>query len=595
MSGFGISQSGLRAARAGIETVSNNIANQNVEGYKKQKLNLEQMNPTTQNSLAVGNGVLVKSVTHVTNELMLENINRHTTKDAYFGTMFEKMASVENIFLDNNNIGLMNDLQKFFESSNNLKNDPHSEAFKSIFVDASEVLVDNLKKTNSELDSIKESSFNDIKNNVNKINTILEDIFNINKEMHNNNKFNPVKLDNRNLLETQLSALTNNTLNVDFSNGDDTYYIMIGNHRILDNNSFRKFSFDSSEQAVKLENKNITNEIAGGELGANLKFSLKANNELSKIKDTLLVFSSEFTEKVNDIFSTAAQYEFTSKTFPNITPSDFETTPILSNKELKGIQPGNISFNIHIDEDTLKTYTYNINYTSTFEDIRNNINAQIKNDSDFNGVNNLIDFGSGGITSQFNFKSDYPMQVIDEGNTNFNKKLGYNLFFEGSDLNSLKVNDKFVNDPSSLFIKDQRLDLNVNHNIATQLTDLQHQEIDFQKSTIFNGLSNLKPENQINGKLCFNAETTYQTMKTESFTSFLENISFNVSKKVISFENSYNREHTIKESIIKDFDDLTKVNQDEELMELIKYQAAYNANAKVVSALDEMMESLLRI
>ena len=41
------------------------------------------------------------------------------------------------------------------------------------------------------------------------------------------------------------------------------------------------------------------------------------------------------------------------------------------------------------------------------------------------------------------------------------------------------------------------------------------------------------------------------------------------------------------------YNQLTKVDKDEELLNLMKFQATYTANAKIVTAIDEMIQTLL--
>ena len=49
----------------------------------------------------------------------------------------------------------------------------------------------------------------------------------------------------------------------------------------------------------------------------------------------------------------------------------------------------------------------------------------------------------------------------------------------------------------------------------------------------------------------------------------------------------------VKQSIQSSYDQLTKVDKDEEMLNLIKFQAAYTANAKIVTVIDEMLQTLL--
>ena len=49
----------------------------------------------------------------------------------------------------------------------------------------------------------------------------------------------------------------------------------------------------------------------------------------------------------------------------------------------------------------------------------------------------------------------------------------------------------------------------------------------------------------------------------------------------------------IKKKIKSSYDNLVKVDKDDELLDLMKFQAAYTANAKIVTAIDEMIQTLL--
>ena len=41
------------------------------------------------------------------------------------------------------------------------------------------------------------------------------------------------------------------------------------------------------------------------------------------------------------------------------------------------------------------------------------------------------------------------------------------------------------------------------------------------------------------------------------------------------------------------YDKMTKVDKDAEMIELIKFQSAYEANAKMVTVVDQMLQTLL--
>ena len=51
----------------------------------------------------------------------------------------------------------------------------------------------------------------------------------------------------------------------------------------------------------------------------------------------------------------------------------------------------------------------------------------------------------------------------------------------------------------------------------------------------------------------------------------------------------------VRESLQSTYDKITKVDKDEEMVNLIKFQSAYEANAKVITVVDEMLQTLLGI
>ena len=49
----------------------------------------------------------------------------------------------------------------------------------------------------------------------------------------------------------------------------------------------------------------------------------------------------------------------------------------------------------------------------------------------------------------------------------------------------------------------------------------------------------------------------------------------------------------VNQSIKSSYEQLTKVDKDEEMLNLIKFQSAYTANAKVITTINEMLQTLL--
>jgi|GEM_PF-508892 len=81
----------------------------------------------------------------------------------------------------------------------------------------------------------------------------------------------------------------------------------------------------------------------------------------------------------------------------------------------------------------------------------------------------------------------------------------------------------------------------------------------------------------------------------QSFSSYFQTLRVIVAddrETVIFNEDSIT---AVKESLQSTYDQLVKVDKDEEMVNLIKFQSAYEANAKVITVIDEMLQTLLGI
>ena len=74
---------------------------------------------------------------------------------------------------------------------------------------------------------------------------------------------------------------------------------------------------------------------------------------------------------------------------------------------------------------------------------------------------------------------------------------------------------------------------------------------------------------------------------------FFQNIKVNVSSNKESNDFLLETQNNVEITLQSSYDQIVKVDKDEEMLNLMKFQAAYTANAKVVTAIDEMIQVLL--
>ena len=80
-----------------------------------------------------------------------------------------------------------------------------------------------------------------------------------------------------------------------------------------------------------------------------------------------------------------------------------------------------------------------------------------------------------------------------------------------------------------------------------------------------------------------------------SFSEFYQEIRVNISSDKENNDFLLEAQEAVEQSLQSNFDQLTKVDSDEEMINLIKFQAAYTANAKIITVVDAMLQTILNI
>jgi flagellar hook-associated protein 1 FlgK len=90
-------------------------------------------------------------------------------------------------------------------------------------------------------------------------------------------------------------------------------------------------------------------------------------------------------------------------------------------------------------------------------------------------------------------------------------------------------------------------------------------------------------------------ESVTNDNELSSLSQFLQNIRTNISRDKESSDFSVETLKAVSESLNNSYDLKTKVDNDEEMINLMKFQAAYSANAKMITTVDQMLQTLLGI
>lgn len=126
--GLSIAKSGLFANQMALNTVSHNIANANTEGYTRQRLTMYAENPDTFPSApgTIGRGVRMDNVTQIRDEFLDEKFRGENTKLGEYEALADTYRTLEAIINEPSESGIRTVADEFFSALQELVKAPDS-------------------------------------------------------------------------------------------------------------------------------------------------------------------------------------------------------------------------------------------------------------------------------------------------------------------------------------------------------------------------------------------------------------------------------------------------------------------------------------
>lgn len=259
---FNIGKRGLFAQQKAIDVTSHNIANANTEGYSRQRATLETTTPFGMPSMnnqvgpgQIGTGVDVSSIQRIRDGFMDYQIRREKSTLGQYEARDKYLSEIESIFNEPSDNGLSNLIGKFFNAWDQLSKQPESSNARTVAAQQSSALADELNHTYNQLMSVKTNAQESIKQAVFDLNGMLGRLDKLNQQIISVkvSGMEPNDLmDERDLLLDQLSEKFNinveadNFYSVNVSPEDKSGLDANGNSFLIRKNSndaVRRFSY----------------------------------------------------------------------------------------------------------------------------------------------------------------------------------------------------------------------------------------------------------------------------------------------------------------------------------------------------------------
>ena len=597
-----VGYSGLTTSQSGINTTSHNISNANTDGYSRQRIS-QQTNPAIHNIPGdVGNGTHVETITRIHDEFVYSRMKSSSAKLEFNEFSKETLQEITQYLPDLNESGIANDIKKFFTDWSNVAQHPGDSSQKVLLAQDTQNLTTSLQNTKSTLQDVQTRLNENFKISVDEVNKIAKEIANVNKDINRvestyQSHANDLR-DHRDGLELRLSKLidatvfkgkltSNNSIDRAMTDQGKDYNINIAGFNIVDGASFHPLEAGDKTSESKInslyfvdhnsQKVDITSKIRSGKIGAivNLRGDgvdaegKATNSKIQNYIDNLDSLATALIENVNSIYAQSPQESLVSDAKTGLKPS----SNVLSNEHIKEGSFDMIVYNASGEEVARKSINIDINTKmndNTDTSIVGQINKNRDDNADNDGTNDVDDYfvASYGVDT-LNIKAKgegYTIAISDNG-TNFAGVLGMNSFLKGEDASNIGLNSKYIADASK--IQSYKSPIDGNNDIANDMVKLQYATLSFDNP---------------NG-----------TTSTNSIAGFYRGTTSQIASDAGSATSNFEATKVLHKVIEEQVSSVNGVDMDEELVSLMKYQTAYQASAKVISAIDEMINTLLRM
>lgn len=619
---LGTGSSGLKAAEIAMDTVGHNISNANNEYYTRQRVVTEASTPFHSDPGDIGTGVSVTTIVRIHDEFVYSRLKDSSNSLSYDTFNKKTLEEVAKYFPDLEGVGLGSDIENYFASWNDLASNPDDAAQKVALVQNSVTFATNLQQTRNNVRTLQNSLNDQLKTNMDEVNQIGQQITELNKsisrvEVIEPNRANDLR-DQRDNLELTLSELlsvsvfkgdmvSENTIDANLTDQGSGYHMNIAGHSFVDGMTFHPLEikntgnesnyysiYSKSQDGSTIE---ITDKIIGGKVGAMLDLrgrhidsgtnsAFPTDGKLQEYVDDLDTFAKTFVEQTNNLYARSAQENMISVSHDylkddtalvNYNESINKGTFDVVMYDKQGNEVGRKQIEINslttIQESSVDSFG-NSSKNSIVDQFNSNSDTNDDNNSsndidDFFSANYSYDTKSNSGVLSFSSKdslSGYTISIEDSG-TNFAGAIGISSFLEGDSAANIDVALDYKEDPAK--VNAYGAPIAGNNDVANEMVQMQYDKFDFIR----------KGDSVVNETI----EGFYRFVTTE------------ISTDGESAGRNYETSNSLYNTINAEFQSISGVNVDEELTDLIRFQASYGANAKVISTINQMLDTLLGI
>ncbi len=640
--GLEIGHTGLTAFQAAINTTANNISNVETPGYSKQKVNLEAQSALRvyQKYGSTSTGVVPKDITRSRDLYYDQKYWANQASYGYYDKLDYYMPQIEEFYIDNAAKPGFNTLfGDMFNTLNALKSDAGNTAIRAQAVSEAQKLTNYFNDTANQLSTLQETVNDEIKSTVDNINSIAKKISLLNKQINTieiaGGTANDLR-DSRDLLIDELSAIVTvdaseakvvNSNYPDMQTGATSFTLKIdGQILVKDNDYFemecvtRKEPYNQSDvdglYDIQWKNTHAKINFQSYSLSGSLKalFMIRDGNDEENLKGILdassstsqIVMSSPSITDINSmnlppagqITINNANYNYDSITFTtdengNIRSYTFNLSQAIDAAQLTKASGQRIYVGETVNYKGIPYYQNQMNsFVRNFAKAMNDIQIAGR---DRNGDMGQVLFAA--KDEEYGERHfDYDVTASTSPNTtdNYRESTGDDDTYYRLTAKNININDA-VNRDASLFSTTSYYELSDDWD-GRNPYDVDPDDTESYSKVFKDGTKTVREKGIASADLMddiLKIQSEKKIFRGGGADDFLQVIYADITVDTQEASVFADNHLSIQAEIDRQRQSVSGVDEDEEALNLVKFQNAYNLSAKVISVLKEMYDQLI--
>ena len=563
-----VGRSGLLTSQAALQVTGHNLANVGTQGYHRQTVSLAPAGSSRiGNDAFVGRGVQLQAITRQINEALEARLRGSIADQSGSLAQHELLSQIESLQNELSGADLSTQLGAFFNSWSQLANNPQDLSLRTLVMEEGANLANFVQTLRGDLAAMRGQIDKSAKDAAAEVDNLLSQIEQVNGRIalaggHGGSSGTAAAglMDQRDALLSQLSQYLDISTVTQESGVTDVF---VGSLPIILNGKSRGVELRTQTVDGDLQIDLVIGDdkspldLSSGRLGAMVSFR---KGEMQAAMDTLDQFASELIWQVNRVHSSGQGLDGMSQITGSYQVLD---DTLALNDPAAGLDfaPSHGSFQIHVTQ------------KSTGQRVTSTINV------DLDGINPGSDTTLAGLVADLDavgnvtatITSDGRLQIAADGqdfeigfsddSSGALAALGVNTFFTGGDAYDIAVNPVIQQQPRLLAASGNHLPGDNGNALA--LAALRDQPFDSLQGLSLSGFWNRHIED-------YAIRTSQAKQKVDADT-------------------------IVRENLEQQQQQLSGVNPDEEAVNLIQYQRAYQASARFISSVDELMATLINM